>query len=135
MKEYYVICKRHAFRQDYAILFWGPDNKGYTYNVNVAGVYGEEVLERFRDHESDDCPVEKSIIDSMVKDSVIDNKVLGKIVLNNPQNRRVLKISTKELHAGPSNWDYRAFCSPKQFLIQNQDTIELINQVKEQTKV
>ena len=40
--KYYIICKRHAYRQDHAVLFWGKDKSGYSYNLDDAGVYTKE---------------------------------------------------------------------------------------------
>jgi len=130
MNQYYIICKRHGHKKDYAILFWGPNHTGYRYNINDAGIYTEEEIKHFdEDHYCDDKPVLKSLVDDLLIDMVIDNTKLGKVCLNNQTNRKILDIKLTELHSGETNWDKRAFCKPKLFLNLNQNTLNIISEI------
>lgn len=130
MDQYYIICKRHSHKKDYAVLFWAPNNTGYRYNVSDAGVYTEEEVKKFdKDHYCDDMPVLKSLVDEMAITMVIDNAKLGKVCLNNPNNRKILGIKLSELLSGETAWDKRAFCKPKLFLKLNQNTQKIINEI------
>ena len=130
MNEYYIICKRHMHKKDFAVLFWGHNHTGYRYNLNDAGIYTEDQIKSFdKDHYTDDKPILKSIVDDLLLDMVIDNTKLGKICLNNPSNRKILGIKLTELHSGETNWDRRAFCEPKKFLHLNQNTLNIINEI------
>lgn len=132
MNEYYIICKRHAHKKDFAILFWGPKHTGYHYNVNNAGIYTEKVANTFdKDHYSDDMPVLKQIVDSLLVDMVIDNTKLGKVCLNNQQNRKILGIKLLEMLDGDTAWDKGAFCKPEMFLNLNQNTLNIINDIRQ----
>jgi len=130
---YYIICKRHGYRQDHAMLFWGKDFKGYNYDLNKAGLYTEDQLSTFT-HPSDDKPIAKDVIDAMVIDAVIDNACLGKIVLNNSTNRSLVGTKVNELHSGPTNWDSRAFCSPEQFMHQSKNTSQILADINNLNK-
>lgn len=132
MNLFYIICKRHAQRSDYAVLFWGKNFSGYTYNLNNAGLYTEQdVANRFKDtNPSDDLPVHRDFVEPLAVDMVIGNKDLGKVVINNPQNRKKLNIKVKEMLTGPSAWDSRSFCKPTIFLQRNQNTLELIEAIR-----
>lgn len=131
MNEYYIVCKRHFHKKDYAILFWGPNHTGYRYNVNDAGIYtNSEIITFNKNHHDDDMPVLKSLIDELLIDMVIDNSKLGKICLNNHSNRKLLGIKLSELLSSETVWDKRAFCDPKTFVKINQNTLTIITQIK-----
>jgi len=119
-------------KKDHAILFWGKNNSGYTYNVDNAGLYDhDDITNRFPpSRHNNDAPIEDYIVDSITVKSVIDREVLGNIVINNAKNRKLLNIKLKELLPGDTNWNYRAFSTPEEFLKINKNTINLINQIK-----
>lgn len=131
MPEYYIVCKRHGYRKDYAINFWGPNNSGYSYNLNYAGIYSEEDIKKFpMSHYCDDMPVLKSVVDSFAIDAVVGNRELGKACPNTPETRKELGVKLTELHTGPTSWDSRAFVNPKLFLNRNKNTIDIIKQIE-----
>lgn len=128
---YYIICKRHMSRKDYAVLFCGPNKQGYTYNVSNAGKYSEDDIKFIdSDHFCDDMPISCEVVDKLSIDSVIDNRMLGKIVINNKENRDLTGIKIKELLTGNTAWDSGAFCTPERFLYNNKNTLDIISQIK-----
>lgn len=130
-KLYYIICKRHMNKNDYAILFWQANSQGYTYNINNAGIYDEKAIKIIsKENYCDDIPVLCESIDNITIRSVIDNRTLGKVVVNNNINRRICNIKLCELLKGPSIWDKKAFCTPERFLALNEETISLIGQIR-----
>lgn len=42
MKQYYIISCKHTSKGDTALLFFGPNNSGYTYHRDRAGKYSHE---------------------------------------------------------------------------------------------
>lgn len=131
-QQYYIICKRHGYRKDFAVLFWGSSFSGYTYDINCAGTYTQAQIDDFvkTAHKCDDAPVVKSLVDEMAESYVIDNTKLGLICRNTPESRRRLDIKLNELHTGNTNWDYRAFCEPKLFLYKTKNVASIIEQIK-----
>jgi hypothetical protein len=132
MASYYIVCKRHMFKRDHAVLFWGPNRQGYRYNLNEAGIYSEEEAATFdKEHYNHDIPVQRGIADMCAIESVIDNRTLGRICRNTKSNRSLFNIKLTELHKGETNWDARAFCEPKRFLNLHENTLQLISKIKE----
>ena len=43
--DYYIICMKEQSREGTA-LFWKPESKGYTSDVNQAGLFTKEFAER-----------------------------------------------------------------------------------------
>jgi hypothetical protein len=129
--EYYVVCKRHAYRKDYAVLFWGKNFNEYTYNIDDAGIYTEEEIVGLPEsHFRDDKPVSVEIVDKGAILSVIDNARLGKVYLNTGENRRTIGTSISELHTGPTNWDSENFCTPEYFLVKNKNVASVVRAIK-----
>ena len=44
MTEYYIVCLTER-SQEGSALFWKPEGKGYTSNVNLAGLFTKEEAE------------------------------------------------------------------------------------------
>ncbi|MED0649776.1 hypothetical protein P9246_15805 [Aeribacillus pallidus] len=42
MKEYYLLSLKWS--KDSHFVWWGPNNNGYTHDLNKAGVYTEETI-------------------------------------------------------------------------------------------
>lgn len=122
--KHYRICLRHLSKKDHAILFWGKNSQGYTYNLNNAGLY------EGKSHTEDDPLTLASIVDPLAIDSVIDNTTLGKIVLNNKANRKTLNIDSKKLLNCDTNWTWLAFQDPKEFLTRTKKLINLVQEVE-----
>lgn len=129
--KYYIICKRHAYKKDFAILFWGKNFSGYTYNIENAGVYtGEEVRSRNLTPCADDI-AEEGLIKSLAERYVIDNAQLGLIVRSINSNWKLLNIKASELYKGNTVWDERAFCTPDEFVNKNKNTVKILEAIKE----
>lgn len=125
----YIICKRHMYRNDYAILFWGKDCSGYQYNVLDAGIYKDD--DKSFGHYKDDQPVKCDLIDVLVIDTVIENRILGKICRNTIKNRKLLGIKLSELRKGPTNWNSKVFCKLDEFVKQNENIVKLVTKIIE----
>ena len=130
--KYYIISKKHMYRRDFAINFWGPNRSGYTYNLNYAGVYcqaeADELAENF--HRASDILVLKSMVDPLAEEYVIDKRALGKICKNNKENRVIFDIKLTELLTGWTAWNSGAFAEPKTFVYNNRHTIKLLSQIE-----
>ncbi len=131
MSLYYIVCKRHMFKKDYAVLFWGPNRQGYRYNLNEAGLYTEEEAATFdKAHYNNDIPVRRDTANMCSIESVIDNRVLGRICRNTKRNRWLLRIKLCELLKGKTIWDYTAFCEPERYLKIHEKTAQVIESIK-----
>lgn len=42
MKLFYILSKKWTARKDETLTWWCPDQKGYTTNIDRAGIYSEE---------------------------------------------------------------------------------------------
>jgi hypothetical protein len=119
------------FKKDFAILFWGPNNTGYQYNIDEAGIYSEEEAAKFdKEYYCDDMPIQKSIVDAVSIDSVIDNQVLGRICQNTKSNRNLIGIKLSELRTGDSIHNHHIFCEPTKYLQLHENTMRIIDQIK-----
>jgi hypothetical protein len=134
MKKYYVVCKRHGQKKDYALLFWAENRRGYTFNVDEAGVYYKQDFPE--SHWCDDMPVLKETVDSVAVHSVIDfNSSYAKLIkvcVNNSKNRKLLNIKISDLRNGATNWDSKNFCTPKMFANRNKNTIKILRKIKKE---
>lgn len=66
MKEYYILSLKWSNgKETYA--WWGPDNSGYTNDLNQAGIYTEEQLKSrpLYYKNTSTVPVEKEIVDKL----------------------------------------------------------------------
>lgn len=63
MNKHYVISLKHTHKKDDFITLWRPDNRGYCYAKEYAGVY-EELIEGYH---NGDCAkaVEVSVLDKL----------------------------------------------------------------------
>jgi hypothetical protein len=115
---------------DYAILFWGPNHQGYCYDINRAGKYSQEEVDKCFKRPECDMPVPCEVIDRLAQTSVIDNQAIGRICKNTPTNQRKLKIYRKELLKKDTVWDAGAFCTCEEFLNRYERIYELIVEIK-----
>lgn len=60
--EYYIISLKHTHKEDMFITLWRPNNAGYCYSKQDAGVY-QEIEEGYHNCEGDSLPVDKAILD------------------------------------------------------------------------
>lgn len=40
--KYYILSKKWTRREDENLTWWGPDQQGYVYDINKAGLYSKE---------------------------------------------------------------------------------------------
>jgi hypothetical protein len=90
-KKYFYISLKHTKRNDAVFTFWGPNNAGYCYYKEWAGLYDVP-------YKNEKCvkSIDREIIDSLVETCIYDNKIVS-FLLNNEANRRKLKITKKLL--------------------------------------
>lgn len=129
-KLYYIICKRHMKTKDGAILFWRPNNSGYTYNVEEAGLYTHEETSKSHSEDNRDDPrIGYDTIQDLISVCVIENSKLGHIVRNNKENRLILDIQLNELQDSESSWDKSQFVNIKEFIERYKRVSELYNEI------
>jgi len=97
MKQYVIACFRHTGSGNYAICLWGPNDCGYTPNLDKAGVYDETVLERFKDHLNDDFPIELDLAKSIAVEREYNwnGWEIGHFILNDELFRNTFNLSKK----------------------------------------
>jgi len=59
MRQYYIISLKHTQKENKWITLWRPDNRGYCYSQEDAGVY-EEIKEGYHNMEGDSLPIDCS---------------------------------------------------------------------------
>lgn len=128
-EQYYIVCKRHMHRTEGAVLFWGPNNAGYRYDINSAGLYTEEEAKKFDGNHHHDMPVPQKLVDELSEEKVIDRKILGRVVMNTKKNRKILGIKLTELVTGPTVWETRVFVDPGEFVMMYSDVVALIGKI------
>jgi hypothetical protein len=94
MRQYYIISLKHTSKGDTALLFFGPNNSGYTHHRDRAGKYSYEDAVRFS---GPDAPmVECEKVDPFWMNAVdFGDKFIA--VANTQQVRYALGISDKEM--------------------------------------
>lgn len=94
MKQYYIISLKHTSKGDTALLFFGPNNSGYTHHRDRAGKYSYDDAVRFS---GPDAPmVECEKVDPFWMNAVdFGDKFIA--VPNTPQVRYALALSDKEM--------------------------------------
>lgn len=108
---YVIAAFRHTSTNHYAITLWGPNNSGYTPNLDEAGVYDESVVERFKNHLSDDFPIELAQAKRMAVEREYNYSgwKKGHFILNDELFRNTFNISKKVFYKGASDKHYFRF--------------------------
>jgi hypothetical protein len=111
MKEYVIAAFRHTGLGHYAVTLWGPDDSGYTPNLDEAGVYDESVLERFKNHLNDDFPIELNLAKrmSVEREYNYSGWKAGHFILNDEMFRNTFGLSKKIFYKCPSDKQYYRF--------------------------
>jgi len=81
--EYYVLSLLHTMKREKYITLWRPNNAGYTYYMEAAGVY-DEIKPGYHDSHIS-VPVEKELFESLTIKAPNENQVL-------PLSKAVLKV-------------------------------------------
>lgn len=73
---YYIISLKHTNREDKYITLWRPNNSGYCYVKEDAGIYNE-IEEGYHNCEGDSLPIELEKLDQFFTDSdiIFDNQI------------------------------------------------------------
>ena len=93
-KDYYILCLRHQRKENYALVWWKPDGKGYTYGINRAGKYKRDYFPE--DHKGD-IFIPCEIVEQITKWVVYEDEQLLNIVENSMGNRKKLEIKKKDI--------------------------------------
>jgi hypothetical protein len=111
MKEYIIASFRHTGSGNYAICLWGPNNSGYTPNLDEAGIYDDSVIDRFKNHLTDDFPIELSLAKNMAVEREYNYSgwKVGHFILNDDLFRNTFNLSKKIFYKSPSDKSYYRF--------------------------
>lgn len=74
-KKYYILAKDRGYIGN-QLIFWGPNNSGYTANLNRAGVYTQEQIDanpKYYNNGKETKAVPVDIVDSLSYPSVDAN--------------------------------------------------------------
>jgi hypothetical protein len=94
MKQYYIISCKHTSKGDTALLFFGPNNSGYTYQRDKAGRYNNEDAVKYS---GPDCPmVECEKVDPFWMNAVDFGDTFISVP-NTPVVRNAIGITDKEM--------------------------------------
>ena len=86
MSDFYVLSLKHTHRRHKAITLWRPDDKGYCWKLDSAGVYSEaRVLEHLGYYNSgcSNIAVPADLVRSLCREVEYDTKELGTCLPNN----------------------------------------------------
>jgi hypothetical protein len=106
---FYIICLRHSSNQDYAITWWGPNNSGYTLNLDNAGKYTLDQIikdERVKDkHNGDDYGIPCEEIDRIAVEREYNYSgwKKGRFVLNDEVFWNAYDIPKSKFYKMPKN--------------------------------
>ncbi len=75
------------------MTLWRPDNAGYCYSKEHAGLY-KEIQEGYHDDDNV-LPISEELANQMFEDVLYENKYPRKMISNNLTNRRKLKLRYK----------------------------------------
>ena len=92
-RQYIVLSLKHTFRRHKAITLWRPDDSGYCWTLDRAGIYPEEqVLKHLGYYNSghDDVAVPLDLATSLVREVEYDTKDFGICLPNNAATWKVL---------------------------------------------
>lgn len=130
-KQYYILSTKHSSLKEFAFTFWGKESSGYYFDLESCQLY---TLEEAKARAKSNCEfiVEEGIINLLSEVYVIDNQMVGRVVKNTVVNREILNVSRKDFISNlPTGWDERAFKTPKQYVAENENCIEIFNKCKE----
>lgn len=85
-RQYIVLSLKHTFKRHKAITLWRPDDSGYCWTLERAGMYLEEqVLAHLGYYNSgrDDVAVPLELVRSLVREVEYDTKEFGVCLPNN----------------------------------------------------
>lgn len=95
MKEFIIVSVNHTQRRDKYITLWNPNNAGYCYRTEVAGIYTkDDVMNNLKYYNSgsNTVAVDAEVIKSLavpVEKGYLDND--GMVVKNNAANWKKIK--------------------------------------------
>ena len=111
MRQYVIACFRHTSTGHYAITLWGPNNSGYTPNLDLAGIYDDSVLERFKNELMSDFPIELEQARKMAVEREYNYSgwKVGHFILNDELFRNTFNIPKNVFYKGASDKRYFRF--------------------------
>jgi hypothetical protein len=92
MKEYYIVSVKHTSKGDTALTFWGANGAGYTWDKKRAGIYLEDVVDKYTS--DDNVKVLKEVADPLWL-KAYDYGDIYTSIPNNPQVLHQLGLSDK----------------------------------------
>lgn len=115
MKQYVIACFRHTSTGHYAITLWGPNNSGYTPNLDLAGIYDDSVLERFKNELMSDFPIELEQARKMAVEREYNYSgwKVGHFILNDEIFRNTFNIPKNVFYKGASDKRYFRYAVAK----------------------
>ncbi|MBM7633866.1 hypothetical protein [Geomicrobium sediminis] len=82
MKRYYILSLKHSVGDHYT--WWRPGAWGYTRDLNQAGIFTEDEIEKEPSYFSNDCtmPVEVGLVNRSQTATIVINDTNNQIVFN-----------------------------------------------------
>lgn len=116
MTEYIVLSLKHTRRRHTAITLWRPDDKGYCWKVESAGIYEESrVLEHLGYYNSgcSNIAVPADLARKLSREVEYDTKEYGVCLPNNARTWKQLIAAVIRPTAHPAQPEYRGARHPK----------------------
>lgn len=106
---------RHTAKDDYVVTFWGPDRSGYTPDLNKAGLYTEDQINKIcdEDHRQDDFPIgeKEALSNSVLREYNYNKWEEGKFILNDEVFWNTYNIDYKRMFVrGGNQKQYFRYC-------------------------
>lgn len=92
--KYYIISLKHTREDEQYLTLWRPDNGGYCYFREYAGVY--DGYEKGYHDSDNNIPVLEKVLDEMFVEVEYRGEKVN-AVLNTPENRKILGIRKNQL--------------------------------------
>ena len=105
MKEYYIISLKWTYPNSALYTFWGPNNGGYTWWIDKAGVYSQKEIDespKYYNDGEDTMAVDKEVVDKYIREfDYYTKRVKG--IMSNSETRLAFDIKKKQFKGGMSN--------------------------------
>lgn len=94
MSCHIIISLKHTKKTDEYMTLWRPDNKGYCYALENAGLY-EKLLKDYHDTEND-MPITEDRAVRMSAQVSYESGELVRVIYNTPSTHRMLGLKWKK---------------------------------------
>jgi len=97
MKQHLVISKKYTGRHHSFFTLWGPNDTGYVYAVETAGLYGEnELIDGYHYNKEETTSVELDLVKKHLSKYLVDDYICHVLPITE-EVLDIIGITSKEL--------------------------------------